>query len=200
VEHRIDLALASGAKLTLRLFSDTEQSWEFSYRYRRVEEHNVTLVNDVRLLVRYLNGRVDTTRDTVTRCFPVSLWMHIIIPERLGKQYLYGMDISPGAKTFITFDYDFMPDSDTLQLREMTVGAGKQINFDDVQDRQALVQQINFPFPVPDRIDRLYTGYRVPFLANAGDIPEPDSPWALFEFPLWTAVPMDRPELAGARP
>jgi hypothetical protein len=141
--HKIELPLASGAKLTLRFFSDREQRWIFAYDYvgERAPGTAPTVANDVRLTANYADGLLTS---------PIVLSMHVIVPARLGQRSFAGVDISPGAKTYLEFTYERATDG--FRLVEICKGARERLRFD--QPGLALVRPIKFPFPVPVDLDR----------------------------------------------
>jgi hypothetical protein len=176
LEHEVTLSLASGATLKLLYFSDREQRWIFSYDYFG-EKHlrpAPEIVNKTKLTVNYEAGVLAS---------PLLLSMHIIVPERLGQKFFAGMDISPGAKTYLEFTYerDVLPSvvggaerSVSYRLVEICKGARERVRLADVDP--GLIRPIEFPFPVPDRIGVDFGVLRVPFRTNAGST-------AFFDFP-----------------
>src|SRR6478672_2103977 len=98
LEHEITLDLASGAHLRLLYFSDREQRWIFSYDYVSPERAREPpdVINKVCLVANYADGLLKSN-------FVLS--MHVVIPSRLGREFLAGLDISPGAKTYLEFNY-----------------------------------------------------------------------------------------------
>ena len=159
LEHEVTLALASGATLKLLYFSDREHRWIFSYDYFG-ENHlrpAPEVVNKTRLTANYEAGLL--ARQLV-------LSMHVIVPERLGQKFFAGVDISPGAKTYLEFTYE--RDATNYRLVEICKGARERVRLADVEP--ALVKPIEFPFPVPDQIVVDYGVLRVPFRTNAGSL------------------------------
>lgn len=154
------------AKLTMKVFADGEGGiggrWIFYYLYRRREDRDVLVVNETTLIVEYVACVASA----------VSLAMHVIFPSRLGQQYLYGIDVSPGAKTYLEFNY--VLDGERFRLDEIVKGASTRLRLDDA----ALMQSVNFPWPVPDSIllDRDFGRYRVPYMRTNGEL-------CAFEFP-----------------
>lgn len=174
--HEINLELISGARLTLLYFSDRELRWLFSYNYvgEKYPGAAPEVVNDVKLTADYADGLLASQ---------LVLSMHVIIPSRLGQQFLAGLDISPGAKTYLEFTYQ-APISDldnrvgdAFRLVEICKGARDHVRLDSAAP--ALVKPIEFPFPIPDRLPIEYGAIRVPFRLNNGDI-------AHFELPTRT--------------
>jgi hypothetical protein len=172
LEHAIDLVLASRARLKILYFSDREMRWIFSYDYRgeRRPGEMPDLVNDVQLTAEYAEGLLAPA---------LVLSMHVVIPARLGQQFFAGVDISPGAKTYLEFHYQ--RDDNTIvspeyRLIAIQKGARAQVLLGD--RKASLVRQIEFPFPVPDRIE-IHDRLRVPFRLDDGTISH-------FELPVRT--------------
>ena len=168
IQHEIALKLASSAQLKLLYFSDREQRWIFSYDYLGKKDPGTApeVVNKVQLVANYEAGVLAPQ---------LVLSMHVVIPARLGQQFFAGVDISPGAKTYLEFLYE-RTGNDYL-LIEICKGARDRVRVADALP--ALVRPIEFPFPVPDQIPAEYGWYRVPFRTNHGDI-------ANFELPART--------------
>lgn len=141
-----------------------------SYLYRLEEEApDPIVVNSYKILSNYSVGALQD----------IQVRMHVVIPSRLGKQYLAGMDISPGAKTLVCFYY--RPDEHTekfdqpFKLWKIQVGARdyelpKPEDADDQKDALMPVIDFDFPFPVQTQISRLhdqcgfYNGFQVQYL------------------------------------
>jgi hypothetical protein len=157
LQHEIRLDLASGARLTILYFSDRELRWLLSYNYVGKKDPGTApeVVNDVKLTADYADGILATT---------LVLTMHVIIPSRLGREFFAGMDISPGAKTYLEFNYERT--GDAYRLVEICKGASNRIRVEG--SAPALVKPIEFPFPIPDRIPIEYGAVRVPFRTNDG--------------------------------
>lgn len=168
LEHQIKLALATGAQLTLLYFSDHEQRWIFAYDYigERAPGAPPAVANDVRLVANYVDGVLAER---------LVLSMHIVVPARLGQQYFAGVDISPGAKTYLEFIYERA--GDRFGLAEICKGARVRLRFD--QAALALARPIEFPFPVLVDFVLEHGKYSVPFLTNSGWV-------ASFELPQTT--------------
>lgn len=173
LEHEITLGLASGATLKILYFSDREQRWIFSYDYVGDKAPGAApeIANDVRCTANYADGQLVSQ---------LELSMHVIVPARLGQRYFAGVDISPGAKTYLGFTYQ-APISDldnrvgdAFRLVEICKGARERVRLDEVEP--AIMRPIEFPFPVPDRIPIEHGTIRVPFRTSQGDIAYFDLP------------------------
>ena len=165
LQHEITVTLASGAKLTLLYFSDRELRWIFSYDYigEKVPGAAPDVVNKTRLVANYEAGLLTSQ---------LVLSMHVVIPARLGQQFFAGVDISPGAKTYLEFTYERFDEA--FRLVEIGKGARASVRLTDVDP--AIVRPIEFPFPVSDRIAIEFGAIHVPFLTNQGDIAHFDLP------------------------
>jgi hypothetical protein len=159
LEHEIKVPLASGATLTLLYFSDREMRWIFSYDYfgERHLRPAPEIVNKTRLTADFTEGILAAQ---------IVLSMHVIVPERLGTQYFAGVDISPGAKTYLEFTYE--QHDKEYRLVEICKGARDRVRLADLDP--ALVRPIEFAFPVPDRVAVDFGTLRVPFRGNDGNI------------------------------
>lgn len=173
IQHEIDLTLASGARLTLLYFSDREQRWIFSYDYVGEKDPGAApeVVNKVKLVANYEAGLLTSQ---------LVLSMHVVIPARLGQQFFAGVDISPGAKTYLEFTYQ-APISDldnragdAFRLVEICKGARDRVRLTDVAP--AIVRPIEFPFPIPDCLPIEHGMLHVPFRTNTGDVAHFDLP------------------------
>ncbi|HSX22396.1 MAG TPA: hypothetical protein VLE97_06425 [Gaiellaceae bacterium] len=159
IEHEVKIALASGAELTILYFSDREMRWIFAYDYfgERHLRPAPEIVNKTRLTANYEAGLLAAQ---------LVLSMHVVVPDRLGKQYFAGVDISPGAKTYLEFTYERQEKE--YRLVEICKGARDRLRLADLDP--ALVRPIEFAFPVPDRVAVDFGMLRVPFRANDGNI------------------------------
>lgn len=192
LQHEITLDLASGARLQLLYFSDRELRWIFSHDYvgtrplgeppgivngiplaadddyfsdnraRRPGEPP-EVINKVRLVANYTDGLLED---------PLVLSMHVVIPRRLGQKFFAGLDISPGAKTYLEFSYE--RSADAYRLIEICKGARERVRLDEAEP--AFVRPIPFPFPVPDRVPVVHGKLRVPFRANTDGVAHFDLP------------------------
>lgn len=169
IEHEIKLLLASGATLTILFFSDREQRWIHAYNYigNKTPGADPDISNEVRLTANYESGILVSQ---------IVLSMHVVVPARLGQRYFAGVDISPGAKTYLEFNYErTVGTPDNYLLVEVCKGARDRVRLDR---GPGLMQPIEFPFPVPDRIAIEFGKLRVPFLTNAGSINHFELPWS----------------------
>lgn len=153
-EHAIELDLASGVHLQIRYFPDCEQRWIFSHHYvGRHPGETPQILNSVRLVANYTDGLLRG---------PIVLSMHLVLPNRLGKQLFLGVDISPGAKTYLEFNYEGT--APMYRLTEIRKGARERVRFGEPE--AALIKTIAFPFPVPDRLLLEAGRFQVPFRTN----------------------------------
>jgi hypothetical protein len=161
-DYRFDLSLDTGAKLAILVFNEhgeTEVRWLYSYRFMHKEDgelHVPKALIEYRLVVSYSNGQL---RDEI------ELNMHVIIPERLGKKYVAGLDISPGAKTYLSFLYRRQEPKLFLLA---AVGKGGRAPV-EVPNADGLVKQTDLPFVLADRLER-QGQYRVPFHSEGDEI------------------------------
>jgi hypothetical protein len=170
IEHQIDLKLASGADLKILYFSDREMRWIFSYNYRGDRKPGETpdIVNEVRLTAEYADGILTPM---------IVLSMHVVIPARLGQQFVAGVDVSPGAKTYLEFHYEkrIYAARKVIEYRlvEICKGARERVKID--ADEPAIVRPIAFPFPIPEGME-LRDLVSVPFRLDNGEIAHFDLP------------------------
>jgi len=101
-----------------------------------------------------------------------NLTMDITRPDKRGKQYFVGVDISKGSHLFAEFVYG--KEGDLYRIKEVDLGIHGKVDLDSLE--KGLVKQIDFPFPLKDQIENEFGIYRVPFLKN-------DEQTAFFEFP-----------------
>lgn len=95
------------------------------------------------------------------------IFVHVTIPERLGKVYAWGVDISPGAKTFVEFNYKIVVDEECrinlLKLEFVQVGSQPKIYLDDLE---GIMQPVNFPYPIENDLKVEFGKVNVPFLVT----------------------------------
>ncbi len=165
-EYKAELRLDSSADLEMLIFNDKEHRWIFRHRYTHPENRErlekPTLVNDTRLVVNYGCG---IAKDC-------NLFMDIVRPDRRGKEYIYGVDISKGSRLILEFVYE--KQDDLFRMKTLIVGAGKRVDLDSFGE--GLVKPVDFPFPLKDRLESESGVYKVPFLKGNGE-------QAFFEFP-----------------
>ena len=154
-EYRVEIPYGEHAGLNLLMFSHQEHRWLFEYRYVAGEDHKVDILNKYRLVIDYTDGIASGE---------VVLSMEIVFPERRGQEYLCGVDISRNSKVFIQFRYRKETGSDVpaYRLEEFEVGCGKVYKLEN-PEAGALINPVEFPFEVRDRITRESGLFRVPF-------------------------------------
>lgn len=217
MSYQTRLDLACGLRLTQHFFSWDEMRWIFEGRFHWSDEadpHTSKIINEWKLLVDFKGGHLMPR-------FKVS--MHVIVPERLGKQYFLGVDISPGAKTFLEFYYErpepvvARPTGETdpywkgippqnipripgpFYLAEISQGARPPIDVRALtaEHGPGLVKpiEVNFPFPIADRIP-WHHGYQIPFLDDNFEVAQVVVPESLIKPTL------DQPDahIVGALP
>jgi hypothetical protein len=169
LEHAIKLDLASGAHLTILYFSDREMRWIFKHHYigNKKPGARPDIANDVQLVANYTDGILAPT---------LVLSMHVVVPSRLGQQFFVGVDISPGANTYLEFTYGRTPPvtGTAYRLAEISKGARERVCLDNLEP--ALVKPINFPFPIPNQLAVIFGRVSFPFLGNDGVIDHFDLP------------------------
>jgi len=163
-EYKVELELASGANLEMLMFSDTEHRWIFKHRYMHPENRkrleDSILVNDTTLVVDYEGG-------VAQGC---NLTMNIIRPDKRGKKYLGGVDISKGSHLFLEFVYE--KQEDIYRMKTADLGAHERVDLGSLSE--GLVKPIDFP--LKDRVENKFGVYSIPFIGK-------DGKQALFEFP-----------------
>jgi hypothetical protein len=160
--YSISHDLASGASLEILFFDRFQGRWIFKYRYIEYPSSDKPvdrsakpdLVNEITVYVDYLRGLATS----------LDMSMHIVWPKRRGKAFAYGMDISPGSQVNLRFVYRREV---AYRLSKVHVGASRVIDF-DIEDRGALVRQIDLPFPVLDILESEFGRFSVPFIDNDG--------------------------------
>lgn len=140
--------LSCGAALTMHLHPWQEHTWVFAHTFHQEnpETFETTILCEWKCVVHYTDGLLQPD---------VEVSMHIIIPSRLGKEFAWGIDISPGAKTFLIFKYRWHEPSRTFRLASFQVGAREQPlpeSFWAPDGDKTLMKPIGFPFPLTDCI------------------------------------------------
>jgi hypothetical protein len=157
----LEQRLESGAKLRILIFEPGEVKLIFKYKYCQREDSpraKPTLINEIMLEVNYMNG-------WFTDCL---LSMHIIVPSLLGKQFAFGADISPGAKTYIEYACKFA--AGVLRVTTVQVGAQPKIVLKEPEEDTVLQQLTQPPFPLFNWIHISTNGMlKIPFLHNSGE-------------------------------
>lgn len=158
----LEQRLESGAELRIFILESGEIKLIFKYKYRQREDSpraKPTLINETMLEVNYLNG-------WLTDCL---LSMDIIVPALLGKRFFVGMDISPGAKTYIEYTYKFA--AGILRVTTVQVGAQQKIVLKEPDEDEVLQQLTQPPFPLFNWIHLSKNGtLKIPFLHDSGEI------------------------------
>lgn len=166
-----------GATLTTRVFEGQDcvhlhfAHWfrEYANNPRRPGEAP-KLACETKLQLEYVSAKLASLK----------LTMNVIVPERLGKDYWAGMDISPGAKTFLEFVYEPVGTGPKTPPKWKLVEVWKGIQRHDLRTMAAgLMKSIDFPFPVPDEIVCDFGRYEVPYR----DTPPESYPLPTFVFP-----------------
>lgn len=167
--YRADFWFPHRLKLELVMFDHREHRWHWTHLYRLQPEgmgSEPDIVNRMRVSVAYIDGALR---------LPLKVTMEIIIPSRLGKRFFAGMDLSPGAKTYVEFHYGDPDAERTLRLMRIEVGASRAVDLPrqpaEAGDAALVMPLADFPFPVLDRLPVTWgVFYRVPFLPE-GDVP-----------------------------
>ncbi len=160
MEYRICLDLECGAKMTMLLFNEKEHRWLFEHRYiKSIQRRDPEVVNKYRLSVDYTNGKAGD----------LSLLMDIVFPNRRGKTFLFGVDVSDNSRLTVDFSYSPVPTSDGFiyKLKGFEIGCGKYVDLENLE--AGLVRQIDFPFTVLDRIEPIGGVFKVPFLFSENE-------------------------------
>ncbi len=163
------LRLASGANLDILVFDEpgaVQHRWIFKYRYEYPEGRQrlevPELINDTTLVIEYEDGISQE----------VQLRMNMVFPEKRGKMFLWGVDVSENS----ILNAEFIYEKQGLLYRMKTFewGLGKRMELDKLAP--GLVKPVNFPFPLKDRLEPEYGTYKVPFLRTGDEE-------ASFDFP-----------------
>ena len=187
--YKVALDLKCGARLQMLLHPWAEHRWIFNHEYRlrtgpRGLRGKVKALCEWSCVVDYHEGRLQNELD---------ISMHIIIPERLGKRIAYGVDISPGAKTFLQFYYEQAEDS-LFYLAEFSQGGRARVDVRHLtmgKKEDQVMQPVELPFPlvIADRIEREFQDddgswagdFKAPFpFRVTGDDPLDEVRWIYF--------------------
>lgn len=168
VPHRLELELASGARLRVLAHSDRDWSMEFRYTLDERDQPHGEVLRwcEHKAFLRYEAGEPSPE---------LSVTLNVVIPGRLGQEFLAGMDVSPGAKAFVELDYQRNRDGDAYLLREVRCGR-RRWEVRQTTDQPALLRQVEFPYPVTDVVRRDLGKFRVPFLHESGELRSFDLP------------------------
>jgi hypothetical protein len=158
----LEQTLDSGANLRILIFESGEIKLIFKYKYceRPARGTQPTLINESVLEVSYLNG-------FISDCL---LSMNIIVPPLLGKQFAWGVDISPGAKTYLEFEYKFS--GGALCMTSVQIGAQRKIELNEPSDIDQFRHLIPSLFPLNEIIPLNYLSdytFRAWFLHESGE-------------------------------
>ena len=159
-----NINLANGGEMEIRLFNRITQLHHYRYHYNQKDANRSKpkLVNRFQIHARYLKG---VLHHMVTS-------MHIIFPERRGKMYLLGVDISEKSTFFFQFFYRCcIEEGQVSYLKLFGIDSGAHfINISKLEtESKTHLQQtleIVFPFPFPEKIEYDFGVYTYPFLTN----------------------------------
>jgi hypothetical protein len=155
-DYQFDLRLDTGAHLEVLVFNEYGENmvrWIFTYRFLSRDTGRFLVpkvVIDYSLCLNYVAGQLTDE---------VELTMNVTIPEKLGKQSFAGVDISPGAKTYLRFLYRRVGPK-LFRLAAVGKGANPLVELPD--EGEGLMKQTELPFVLVDRLEREGV-YRVPF-------------------------------------
>lgn len=170
-DFKIPLKLSSGAYLEILIFDqpefpDPEHRWIFRYRYVTPAEHRrgeaPDLINRVTFAVDYLDG-------IAGKC---DLSMNMVVPERRGKNYLWGVDVSPNSVLDLNIRYK----NEEGVYRAKVVEEGADVGIELDEREEGLIKPVEFPFPLEDRVEIQHGVYKFPFLLTGDEI-------SYFKFP-----------------
>jgi len=171
--------LACGMRLETTVLTDHQRvtnvySHHFvAYPEGDLRQRKPEIVNKWKLWAEYRAGDLAA----------LSLRMDITLPERLGRKFAFGMDISPGAKTYLQFIYQ-PHDDGSWRLTTIEKGSSVVLDVSHLTDDQpegaVTPPAIDFPFPVPDRLEQRCRrkdgtpsgGFLVPFRCAGREDPD----------------------------
>ncbi|MBI3334773.1 hypothetical protein HYZ97_04775 [Candidatus Pacearchaeota archaeon] len=155
-EYEINLELEDDCKLRILLFNGEEHRWIFSHNYThpaRPQPGKVPrLINATTLVVNYDKGIAQG----------INLSMKIERPDKRGKAFYLGIDVSPESYYFIEFEYE--KQGDLFRMSSIEPRLGQKIRLDSLGE--GLVKPVQFPFPLEDRVKKEHGEYKVPFLSR----------------------------------
>ncbi len=177
-EYHARFAFDHAVDFTMRMLDHNEHRWQWCHYYapRTAGERTPEIVNDLRLNATYIEGVL---------ALPLKLVMHVIIPARLGKRFILGMDVSPGAKTYIEFHYGDPDAARTLRLMRIEIGALRFLDLPRIAEPPTgtlVAPLVEFPFPVLECLPCQRGRYRVPFM------PEEHTPVRADGVPQWPTL------------
>ncbi len=156
-EYKIELPYGE-AHLEILLFSDVEHRWIFTHNYLKRETDDgrskPMLTNKTRLVVNYDDGIAAG----------IELSMDIKRPDKRGKVYWHGLDISPESHLFVEFCYE--KQGELFRMKTIQTGIGKRFDLEELSKGNLPVKPIEFPFPLRDRVEHELGDYNIPYLAN----------------------------------
>ena len=175
-----EVDLKTGASLEYIFHGEDEQKWKFSHILNLRDEPRGRTRTYIRIwaYVNYRRGILANSDELlVKQPHAVSLNMKIIFPERLGKKFRWGMDLSPGAKNYVELLYRL--DADRT-LRAFWGKVNRSIFDIDPEEPGSfdLATQTDYPLWLTIPFDSGYApfGYRVPYLKE-------DKTQEFFRFP-----------------
>jgi len=165
---RVKLELPDGSKLDKLIFNHIEHRWifenYFSFPEQRQLGENPELVNTTKLVINYENG---IAKDC-------DLSMDIIMPNKRGKTYFVGVDISKDSHLFAQFKYE--KQNGLYKLKLIDLGMHGRVDLDSLEGGLMPSGEGQFPFPLLDPVINEQGVYKIPFLKS-------NSEEAFFEFP-----------------
>jgi len=170
---RTHQTLASGLELEMLMHPWQEYRWFYRTTYWKMpvgEPHGTPeVVCKWQCMVDYRQGVLQPD---------LEISMHVLLPEKLGRVFAYGMDISPGAKAHLCFKYQLESDGDSFHLMEVEKNGTKVFDcgyFWEPQSGSSIRSSIETPFPivVTDCITR----------EELGDVDSPSHWKGAFEVP-----------------
>lgn len=158
LEYKYDFTLQSDVNLTLYLFSHEEHRRIYKYILRNHKVGDYELYNELTVAVDYESGKISDK---------LEITMDIVNPEKRGKKFYVGVDISPGGRIFHQFIYKRK--GDDFQLSELIIGASNRFSLEDMKGDE-LIKSADMPFPVLDVIKKEFGEFKIPFIHADGDI------------------------------
>lgn len=159
-EYQVQLHLPHNVRLEMLMFSHQEHRWIFKHLRRQYDtnQEKLLLVQNTRLVVDYHDGVIGSE---------LVLHIDLVLPQKRGRLFVYGADVSPGSLVNLTLAYQLTGADKDAQYRLVRVENGLEV-FELAKLEPALIKQVEVPFPLLDTISFEGGIYRVPFLANDG--------------------------------